>query len=78
MVRKLHTCTELQGVLSCEWSQVVSESKFNRPLKQTNLDMAQALCDLYKTILLLIDQDHHRQNVFNFFFRVNPRRNLDD
>lgn len=29
--------------------------------------MEQALCDLYKTILLLIDQDHKGKNVFNFF-----------
>lgn len=29
--------------------------------------MEQALCDLYKTSLLLIDQDHKRKNVFNFF-----------
>ena len=49
------------------WSWVVSQSKFDRPLKETNLDMEQALCDLYKTSLLLIDQDHKRKNVFNFF-----------
>lgn len=31
--KKSYACTELQGVLSCEWSRVVSELKFDKSLK---------------------------------------------